>query len=102
MTTQKNKLKELLTRTVIPTDSQTSKHISEYIKMISDDIDRIIETIKSEYGVETDRSELLLDVKRVDGLNLTTNQKETTFQLVIYPTQKLMEKFSKDYPELLI
>ncbi len=101
MTTEKNKLKDLLSRTVIPLEHQ-STHISEYIKMISQDIDDIVLMLKLEYNIETDRSELLLDIKRVDGINLTTNQKETKFQLSVRPSQALLKKFEKDYPQLLV
>ena len=96
-----SKLKDLLTRTIV-LHEDSSKHISEYIKMISVDIDRIVELFKVEYDIETSRDELMMDIQRIDSINPTTKQPEFTFQLVVRPTQDLLRKFEKNFPELVI
>ncbi len=101
MTTEKNKLKDLLNRTVIPIADQ-SLHISEYLRMLRNDMNDIIAVLREEYGIEAEVTELMVDICRVDGVNATTKQKESTFHLLIKPSQTLLKKFEKDYPQLLV
>lgn len=65
-------------------------------------IDSTIRFIKDEYNIETNRHELLVDIREVSVYNSATRQKDKKKILSIKPSQELLWKFEKDYPEMII
>lgn len=61
-----------------------------------------IQFIREEYGIETNRHELLVEITQHARTNQTTRTKERVMTLIIKPTQELLRKFEKDFPEMII
>jgi len=65
----------------------------------------IIKFIKKEYGIETSKDELMIDIQsRLIPINPGTPSvgEIRKYFLTLEPTQSLLQKFKKDYPHFLI
>ena len=89
---KKIKAKDFFNREI---ELDESLHHSTYI-------DEVVAFIKTEYGIDTDRSELLIDFKRVLVMDHTSRKIEGIPILKIKPSQKLLKKFEANYPEMII
>ena len=79
-----------------------NKQIETTSDLNSDYVDKAIVAIKKKFGIDTCREELLIHVRQELGVDEITQKECFKFILTIRPTQALMRKFSKDYPEILV
>jgi len=65
-------------------------------------IDQAVQFIREEYGIETTSDEIMIEIKTSIIPSQTPNIHVTKHFLILEPTQTLLKKFLKDYPEFLI
>lgn len=65
-------------------------------------LDEAVRIIMMEFGIETNRNELLMEIDTKPIQNKKTGTIELKYYISVKPTQSLLKKFEKNFPESLI
>lgn len=89
-------MKKISAKDFFNTEMEITENLSN-----TEHIKNIINFIKNEYGINTNRDELLLNIKCKNVFN-TQKVIEKKYYLTVKPTQDLLRKFEKEFPEMIV
>jgi len=84
-------------RELFKRELEIEKDITVECKLIE-----LIDLLKKEFNIEANCDEFLISIEKRRVIDGYKKKSYITFNLTIKPSQQLLEKFAKDYPEMII